>query len=258
MHQYTTVVFDSVELGMTKRAYVYVPQGYATSNTRYPVLYMHDGQNLFDDRIAHMNRGWRIPQVLRDHPDLPKVIIVGIESDGRTRTDQLIPFSFHFPRAKKGMGGQSDAYLEFIVHTVKPYVDNTYRTIPGREFTAIMGSSFGGVNSLYAALTKNDVFSRFASLSGAFHYDFYDPLMELLQETNLSNVLKFHMDTGTQETNDPIENQKYMTRNKQIADVLKEKLDTAVFQYLEVEGGHHHETDWEARFADIMRFLFEN
>jgi predicted alpha/beta superfamily hydrolase len=257
MKEYTTIIMPSPELGMDKRIYIMVPKKYNESTKHYPVLYMHDGQNLFDDRLAFQHTSWHILDLYETDDTLPDIIIVGIESDGMTRNNHLIPFPFAFKPGAKVVGGEANHYLEFITRTVKPYIDQTYRTKRDARHTAIIGSSFGGVNSVYAMAIKNDVFSRFASISGAFHYDFKDPLFNLVRETDLSQVERFYMDNGTNETTDPNHNEKYMKSNAELADILRDKFDDKRFVYTIIEDGRHHETDWEARFPDILRYLFE-
>ncbi|QMS85680.1 alpha/beta hydrolase [Candidatus Xianfuyuplasma coldseepsis] len=257
MKEYRTIRMYSEQLSMEKRLYVYLPRSYESSEKFYPVLYMHDGQNLFDDRIAYQRRGWRIMELYEEYPDIPEVIIVGIESD-ITRNNQLIPYPFQLPNSKKVLGGQADLYLDFIVQTVKPYIDQRFRTYKNRKNTAIMGSSFGGVNSLYASCKYTDTFARIASLSGAFHFDFFEPLKQDVLDADFSSMKKIYMDCGTNETDNVAENKRYIERNQELVTMIQKKTDTSQFQFQMIEGGIHHETDWEKRFPDIMRFLFND
>ena len=115
------------------------------SEKNYPVIYMHDGQNLFDRETSYVGE-WKVDESL-DSLNEPEAIIVGIEHGGDKRIDELTPF----PHAKYG-GGKADAYLHFIVDQLKPYVDNNYRTLPDYKNTGVFGSSLGGLFSFYAAL----------------------------------------------------------------------------------------------------------
>lgn len=258
MREYKTILFDSDELDMEKHVYVYLPRSYDKDSRQYPVLYMHDGQNLFDDKLAYQHRGWRIMDLYAEYPDIPEVIIVGIESDGRTRSNQLIPYPFYFQNNNKAFGGLADQYLTFIINTVKPYIDDTYRTYKNRKNTAIMGSSFGGVCSLYAILKYSNVFARAACISSAFHFAFFEPLKQDAANVNKADVKKLYMDIGTMETDDANKNALYMKRNQEMADVLKSHLDDNQFLYQEIEGAIHHEKAWEKRFPDVMRYLFNS
>jgi len=257
MLKYSIIPLFSTELDSVKRIFVYVPKNYHNTEKSYPVLYMHDGQNLFDDKFAFQHRGWRIIEMYETHKDMPELIIVGIESDGESRADQLIPFPFQFANNDSFFGGKADLYLEFIVNNVKPFIDTQYRTLKDREQTAIMGSSFGGVNSFYAALKYQSYFSRFGSISGAFHYDFFEPLLDVLHKTNFRSIERLYMDTGTNETDDLNRNELYLNCNRQLAEICRQKLDDNHFLYQEIEGAIHHESDWEKRLPDIIKFLFE-
>jgi predicted alpha/beta superfamily hydrolase len=253
--EYRTLLIYSNELEMEKRVYVYAPEG--NDNARYPVLYMHDGQNLFDDFTAYMNRGWRLLNLLMQENAL-KIIVVGIQSDGKTRNDHLIPYRFTLKKGAKQVGGKADLYLDFIVNTVKPIIDERFPTKKEPKYTAMMGSSFGGVNTIYAALTRNNVFSRFASLSGAFQFAFFDSLCELVKSADLSGVKHIYMDTGTKESDNPNFNKKYIDRNKVLKNLLEERLGPEKVTLKVIEGGIHHEKDWESRFLDILHKIFED
>jgi predicted alpha/beta superfamily hydrolase len=124
---------------------VYTPASYARTDRRYPVLYMHDGQNLFDPTTSFAGE-WGVDQAMESAvPGGIQAIVVGIPNMGVDRTKEYSPFTD--PRHGKGAG---DAYLDFILGTLKPMIDERYRTRPDRESTGILGSSLGGLISLYA------------------------------------------------------------------------------------------------------------
>jgi predicted alpha/beta superfamily hydrolase len=148
--------FAMPELGRTRRVWIYLPPGYATSGRRYPVLYLHDGQNVFDAATSFAGE-WGVDESL-DSLHLagdPGVIVVAVDNGGEHRIAEYSPWTH--PRHG---GGEGDAYVEFLVNTLKPHVDARFRTRPDRRSTAILGSSMGGLISLYAALTRPDVFGR--------------------------------------------------------------------------------------------------
>ena len=143
---------------------IYLPPGYESSSESYPVLYMHDGQNLFDAASAYAGE-WGIDETLNSLAlthDL-KLIVVGIDNGGDTRMTELNPFDH-----ERFGAGEGDAYLDFIVEQVKPWVDQNYRSLSSREHTAIMGSSMGGLISHYAAIRHADVFSKVGVFSPAY------------------------------------------------------------------------------------------
>ena len=147
--------FAMPQLGRTRRVWIYLPPGYATSRARYPVLYMADGQNVFDEATSFSGE-WGVDEALdslaaRGH----RTIVVAVDHGGARRLDEYDPWKASDP---KYGGGEGEAWVRFVVETLKPYVDAHYRTRPERASTAIAGSSMGGLISLYAALTRPAVF----------------------------------------------------------------------------------------------------
>lgn len=256
MREYLVLFMDSPQLNVTKRIFIALPEGYHDSDEHYPVLYLHDGQNLFDDMTAHHKRSWRILDEL-EGSDAPKVILVGIENGGTKRADELIPWEFKFNTLNNKGGGKADLYLDFITETVKPYVDLRFRTFKNRKNTGIMGSSFGGVNSFYAALKYNHVFSRFGCLSNAFFYGFYDKMKDLASASDFHGVRRLYMDFGTNESSVDMENDDYLRTNKEMYAIVQSKLDDSHLRFEVIDGGKHHERDWQKRFVDILTYLFE-
>jgi hypothetical protein len=161
--------------------WVWLPPGYAANRgKRYPVLYMHDGQNLFDRDLTKFNQEWgvdeAIPRMARQG-DLREWIVVGVQSP-RSRYTALFPqkmFAYLTPAfqqrvltldsgdAKAPLAG--DAYLKFLTGTVKARVDRSFRTLPGRADTAVMGSSMGGLMAFYAMAEYPSVFGQAAAVS---------------------------------------------------------------------------------------------
>lgn len=257
MKEYRVVTIYSKELEKEKRIYIYLPKSYHTTDKYFPVLYMHDGQNLFDDKTAYMNRSWRIMETYINNPELPELIIVGIESD-EDRSDELVPYEFTYENGTKA-GGKADLYLSFITSTLKPYIDRTFRTFKSPKNTGIMGSSFGGVNATYAALVYGSYFSRFGCISNAYYYGgFFNNLKQLAKSSTLTNVKKFYMDVGTKETEKDSINRLYVDTNKDMYEILHEKIDESRLKLEIIEDGIHHESDWEKRFPSIIKYLFND
>lgn len=257
MKEYRVLKMYSEELKKEKRIYIYLPKSYGISDKFYPVLYMHDGQNLFDDQTAFMNASWNIIDSCYENPDIPEVIIVGIESDS-DRSEELIPYEFSFQDGTKA-GGRANEYLTFITKTLKPFIDQTYRTYKSPKNTGIMGSSFGGVNSTYAALVFGDYFTRFGCVSNAYYYEgFFPKLKTLAMDTDLSHIKKFYMDVGTNETENKKNNVLYIESNKEVYDILKNKIVSPRIRFDIIDGGIHHESDWEKRFPEIIKFMFND
>lgn len=156
--------FPMPQLGRARRVWLYLPPDYATSGRRYPVFYMHDGQNLFDAATGYAGE-WGIDETLDSLNALGDrgVIVVAPDHGGERRFTEYSPWV----NAQYG-GGEGDEYVDFLVHTLKPYVDTHYRTLPGRTHTGVGGSSMGGLISLYAILAYPDVFGRALIFSPAF------------------------------------------------------------------------------------------
>ena len=121
MKKYSVLFFESKELKREVRVYLMLPNSYNKSQKKYPVLYMHDGQNLFDTKTGYSNQTWGILDTYEENPKLPEVIVVGIENGGDQRSNELVPFTFNFAElgyenfGDQDYGGKTDDYLCFII-----------------------------------------------------------------------------------------------------------------------------------------------
>ncbi len=163
--------FNIPQLNRKRRIWIYLPKGYATSGKIYPVLYMHDGQNLFNEQTASFEE-WGVDEcldTLQKKID-SECIVVGIDHGSEKRINEYCPYdyslknSFITPDSK----GEGKFYVDFLVKNLKPYIDSKFRTKKGREFTFIAGSSMGGLISEYAMLTYPDVFGAAGIFSPSF------------------------------------------------------------------------------------------
>lgn len=257
MKEYQVIKLNSKFLDKDKNVYIYLPKGYDKSEESYPVLYMHDGQNLFDDVTSYAGKSWGVIENFKKYPELPKLIVVGVESDDE-RSDELLPGTFTYFSTTQVAGGKADLYLNFMTKELKPYIDKTYRTLKTPEHTALMGSSFGGVNTLYASLQFEEYFSRYGIISNAYLFDGFKLKMDkLLIEKNFTNVLKMWLDVGTAEAEEERFRLAYIENNKELAETLKAKLTKDQFHFEIYEGAIHHESEWDKRFKDIVMYLFE-
>jgi predicted alpha/beta superfamily hydrolase len=158
--------FVMPQLGRPRRVWIYLPPGYATSARRYPVVYMHDGQNVFDAATSGFGE-WGVDETLdslRAAGD-PGAIVVAVDHGGTRRLDEYSPWR----NARYG-GGEGDRYVDFLALTLKPWIDAHYRTRPDRLHTAVAGSSMGGLISLYALLKYPRVFGRAGVFSPALWF----------------------------------------------------------------------------------------
>jgi predicted alpha/beta superfamily hydrolase len=220
---------------------VYLPARLRTSR-RYPVVYMQDGQNLSDPSIAFAGT-WELEAVLADLVARGiEPIVVGVHN----HPDRLAEYS-PFPDRKHG-GGRADAYLSFLAHTLKPRIDRRFPTHTGPSHTGIVGSSMGGLLSLYAWLRRPDVFGLAGVVSPALWFG-RDRLFEFVESAPLPRG-RLYVDVGTDEG------------SRTLADVraLRALVETknrgrARFAYLEDRGGRHEETAWRRRIGGALRFL---
>ncbi len=233
------------QLGRYRRIWIYLPPDYDSSSRRYPVIYMHDGQNLFDDYTSFAGE-WHVDEHLNHLYSLgySVPIVVGIDNGGAYRIDELTPY----PNPQYG-GGQGDAYVRFIVNTLKPYIDSAFRTDPDRDHTWIWGSSLGGLISFYAGVKYNDVFSRIGAFSPSFWIN--DPqIFTLAQNTSLQKPTFFYFLAGGQEGAD-------MTANcRKMMSLLQANGLDSVYMHLRVNPyGRHNEAFWSSEFERAYLWL---
>lgn len=242
--------FYSPELDNSKTLRIYLPYGYETSDKQYPVIYMQDGQNLFDDKTASYYVEWGIDETsdgLYTDSKTNGVIVVGIDSNGETRVDEYNPFKGVSDGQTTPQGGNADKYAKFIVNTLKPYIDKNYKTLPDRSNTAIVGSSYGAVISLYTAIEYNDKFG----LVGAF--SFADNLNAIEMRKYLANNLipeklkdtKIYFYVGTNDfALDSTKNAYNIAKKNGLTDILYEE-----------DNGEHHERSWRPMFKNCVEFF---
>jgi len=226
---------------------LYLPPSYEHSEKRYPVIYMHDGQNLFDEATAY-SQEWRIDEQLNKIAlDMGiEVIVVGI--DNGPRDDEYSPWK----RMLSG-GGEGDAYVRYIVDTLKPEIDKTLRTLPERENTAIAGSSMGGLITHYAIFKYPEIFSKAVILSPS--YWFSDKIVPFTEQAldNLDKPIQLCMKVGDAEPprmESGMLNMVDLIKSKHISD---EHVLTSV-----AKGGRHSEEYWSQYFGKCILWMFKN
>ncbi|MBK7307364.1 MAG: alpha/beta hydrolase [Chitinophagaceae bacterium] len=161
--QVMDTAFFIPQLNRARRIWIYLPEGYEKNKKKYPVMYMHDGQNIFDEYTAGFGE-WGVDECLDSLINAGKqaCIVVGIDN-GPKRLNEYNPFAFrNFGEA------EGDRYLDFIVQTLKPFIDKKYRTLSSKENTIIAGSSMGGLLSYYAMIKQPQVFGKAGIFSPAF------------------------------------------------------------------------------------------
>ncbi len=240
--------FAIPQLGRTRRVWIYLPPGYTASSTRYPVLYMHDGQNLFDAATSYAGE-WGVDETLDSLRALgdPGAIVVGVDNGGEHRMQEYNPWAF----AQFGPG-EGDAYVDFLVKTLKPYVDRHYRTRPDRRHTGIAGSSMGGVISLYAALKYPAVFGRVGVFSPAFWTA--PALYALARGAHPAPGTRIYMVTGGREGTAP---DSVVRQHQRMVDTLTAAgFTTADLDAVVRPDGEHAEWFWRREFPAAYEWLF--
>ena len=238
--QISTFELEAPQLKTTKKIWVYLPKSYKTSEKKYPVIYMHDAQNLFDKKTSFAGE-WNVDETLDSLKT--QVIIIGIEHGNEKRTDELTPF----PNKKHG-GGKADDYLEFIVNTLKPYVDKNYRTKTNPRNTIIFGSSFGGLVSYYAVLKYPEFFGKAGVFSPSF--GFSDEIYKMTENSEKIKA-KIYFMYGDSESDDMVIDARKMKHLLDENRCYCLKLDKIV----EVKGGQHSEKLWREGFGKAISWL---
>ena len=244
-----SIVSDSFaipQLGRTRRVWIYLPPGYATSARRYPVLYMHDGQNVFDARTSFAGE-WGVDETLDSLHGLGRddAIVVAVDHGGQKRFDEYSPWI-----NQKYGGGQGDLYVDFLVRTLKPYVDRDYRTLPDRLHTGVAGSSMGGLISLYAALKYPNVFGRVGVFSPALWVA--PEIYALARRAHPRPGTRIYIVTGGQEGDTP---EVYAHDHQRMVDTL-EAAGFTVQAALQPDG-KHAEWFWRREFPVAYEWLFQ-
>lgn len=236
----------SRELGNRRNILVYLPSSYLRSERPYPVLYMHDGQNLFDPATSFAG-AWGVDEALARAPKKGRrAIVVGIPNMGVERIREYSPFV----DIQNG-GGLGDLYLDFILQTVKPLIDERYRTLPDWESTGIAGSSLGGLISLYAFFRQPAAFGYVGALSPALWFA-DGAIFDAVREAPFVPG-RIYLDVGTREGDGTLANARMMR------DMLVEKgyeLGKDLM-WVEDKGGMHNEAAWGRRLRGAFPFLLE-
>jgi predicted alpha/beta superfamily hydrolase len=242
--------FHSRYLEHDRTVVVYLPPAYdANATTRYPVLYLHDGQNVFDAATSFADE-WHVDetaQALITVGDIQPIIVVGVYNTGEHRIDEYTPTV----QRDIESGGHADDYGRMLVHDLKPFIDETYHTCADAAETALGGSSLGGLLTMHVGIRHPETFGKLAVLSPSV---WWDERVILKEVDALPGKLpqRIWLDAGTREGPTTIADARLL-RDALVAKgwVVGEDL-----HYLEVLGGEHNEASWGARVGPVLEFLF--
>lgn len=242
--QVTKFVIAAPQLDTLKTIWVYLPKDYQNSEKRYPVVYMHDAQNLFDVETSYVGE-WNIDEYM-DKLTYNKSIIIGIEHGNEKRIDELTPY-----KHEKYGGGKGENYLTFIKNTLKPHIDVTYRTYSDAVNTSIFGSSLGGLISFYAAIKYPDTFGKAGVFSPSFWFS--EKIFDLVQSTEIKETSKFYFLVGNEEGDKMVPDQERMVALLKSKGVKEKQIENHI-----IEGGKHNEAFWSAHFGNAYQWLYTN
>lgn len=236
---------------------VWLPPGYGVErHRRYPVLYLHDGQNLFDAHTAFGGVPWGVDEVAEREVRagrVPPVILVGVANT----PDRLHEYGPQRcgPRRARDL---SRAYGRFLVEEVKPFIDARYRTSAAPEHTGVGGSSMGGLISLHLCKWYPGVFGRCAALSPSLWWDREYFLRNVTVAPAWLDRCRVWLDVGEHESPSRAGSAATMRRTRRLARLFERHglVEGERYRYTEEPGGTHHESSWGARFDRVLRFLF--
>jgi predicted alpha/beta superfamily hydrolase len=239
--------FKSEVLGNSREVTVYLPPGYERGASPYPVLYMQDGQNLFEPQRAFIpGQHWKLSEAADDaigDRSVQPMIIVGVDHAGTGRIDEYTPTLDPSRRA----GGKGSDYGRMLLEELKPLIDSRYRTIP--EETAIGGSSLGGLLSLYLAITRPDAFRKVAVMSPSVWWD-GRAILPILERFS-GHCPKMWLDVGGREGEDALRDVRALNDR-----LLRKGWGEGDLRYHEDRRGDHSERAWARRIRPALEFLY--
>lgn len=237
--------FEIPQLNKTRKIWALLPHDYETSNEDYPVLYLQDAQNLFNENAAYGN--WQIDKKLAvmSYYGIGKIIVIAIE---HAEKERIIEYNVGNTLLGKGQGKK---YIRFVTDTLKPFVDKNFRTKPQREFTGIGGSSMGGLVSIFSGMMYPEVYGKLMIFSPSLwvlpkikfaFLDIFEPSDTKIylyaggdeSETMIKHVKKF---------------KKKLLKNDVVTKMMKVRLSIN-------EDGKHNESYWSDEFPKAMEWLF--
>ena len=238
--------FVMTELDRQRTVRLYLPPSYHHSDKRYPVIYMHDAQNLFDDLTSFAGE-WGVDESLNQLAEKQsfEVIVVGIDNGADFRMNELSPWE-----NKRFGEAQGKQYMDFIVEVVKPFIDTNFRTKADRLNTAIMGSSMGGLISHYAVHAYPEVFSKAGIFSPSYWYS--QDVFSFTKFKKAQLDARLYVMYGGKEGNGMIADTDKMQRQlRQQGHPRKNTL------FKRVPEGEHTEQLWRTEFSEAIQWLFQ-
>lgn len=245
-----------------RRVRVLLPKDYHHETQHYPVLYMHDGQNVFYSKESYSGYSWKVIPTIKHHKEFPKMIIVGIDNAGTERLNEYSPWKTNTGSTPDTMntGGLGAEYARWVVEMVKPFIDRSYRTMSDRNHTLLAGSSMGGIITAYMGAAYPQVFGHLGVFSLASWFS-ESAFMHFIHHNPLHKSSKVFIQVGTNE-GDEID-------SKFISNMNQAYIDCTLHYYQALlRTGHpldnirlrimaneiHHEMHWADHFVEFLHF----
>jgi alpha-glucosidase len=230
---------------ISHKVWIYLPPNYDKSSKIYPVIYMQDAQNLFDAATSYAGE-WEVDETLNNlYEKTGKgFIVVGIENGGEERLNEYTPWE-----NKKYGGGKGAIYVDFIVKTLKPYIDDHYRTKKQQKHTCLMGSSLGGLISYYGGLQYPETFGKIGALSTSFWYS--EKVVDFTQERGNLKKVKLFLLVGGKEGDDTDKDTQKMEKLLLKTGFKPKNLKTKINPE-----GQHNEAFWRSEFLEVVSWLY--
>lgn len=237
------------QLSRNRKIWIYLPPDYYTTAKTYPVLYMEDGQNLFDNATSFSGE-WQVDETLNllFSQGNYGAIVVGIDNGGGERLNEYSPWV----NTTYG-GGQGDLYMQFLGETLKPYIDANFRTKPQAQYNALIGSSMGALISTYGAVKYPNLFSKVGVFSPAFWFARTQLNNYITTTTNDVSNLRMYFVCGQNEDADMVPDMITVKNNLVSKGVSSSNTFTKIDNY-----GTHTESYWRGEFSDAYLWLFQN
>ena len=252
--------------GKLRRVRVLLPKNYETdTDRRYPVVYFHDGQNVFYSKEAYVGHSWKVIPAIKRNPDISRMIVVAIDNDGLQRMNEYSAWKYKESNIP-GMqfGGKGIEYGEFVMEVVKPFIDQEYRTLADREHTAMIGSSLGGNITQFLGLEYQDQIGCLGVFSSAnwLHQEAFDRYIE---RKKLYADQRIYIYVGTEEADDT-------DKTLMAGNIKQAYIDSSLRYYHDViqqgvaleniairiqSGAIHHEEAWAEHLPECLRLLAE-
>jgi len=249
-----------------RRVRVLLPSNYETEASDYPVVYMHDGQNIFFSRESYSGYSWKLIPLLKYAKKLPPMIIVGIDNSEENRFDEYMPWQVKIQNDEQSIfaGGMGEKYAQWLVEMVKPFVDKHYRTKQDRKHTILAGSSLGAVITAFTGAAYPEVFGNLGVFSLASWID-EQSFTQYIAKYPIDSKTKVYIQSGTNEGNEI--DQLLTTKDTDQAYIdssinyyntlLKNSHDLNCVQLRIFAGESHFEKYWADHFGEFLNFVFD-